>query len=673
MEKPINLYEDFEEALEAYDKFDSIERRFYTNAPLTESTERNVPLSECDVELLKKIRRHSPVHSVEKKVEEKVEVCSENPNGNDERYTEDGERYTEDDLGNNENNNQDYRLSYSIPTRDLTEEVGLDEVTEVVGKFLESSENPSEEDERYTEDDEDDLGNNENNNQDYRLSYSIPTHHSPVDLVDSVDSVDDDEDDLGNNENNNQDYRLSYSIPVRDFVNQVAKLLTVKNSCGKNISKSRMQLEYTADKVKFNNVKYVETFEDIPKVYGRKWKQRLEIFSKLTEHIRDYTMSFAQKSVALPSTSDKLQKLLGVTTQHAVTKVIKKAVDSGLIKVVDKDYVPGRMSKYYTYNMKKVNEVIFLHNKYNLENVLGNNENNNQDYRLSYSIPVRDTEPIDAKTLKKVKIKERTLLPGKYSDEQYIEAVKQNYKYFKAIEKVNEENNEMLKHMFADKGAWKYLSRFTPSVRRSKNGRVTKIGIRATNAVCNIPKAGSVYTRKDLLQDTFDSDKVYEFDVKSSIYRVTYYLNTGKWLENDNDFYQMMAPYKFESNEDREAFKSLCMRLYFSASSKSSAAKLLGKLKNTVNDDDVIDNIEKSIDSNIGKLFDNMRNVIGKTYGSEVFLHESSLYIILMNRLLKAGYKVVQIYDGFYCDKPIKDFCLDNLKEIAEEYRKITA
>ncbi len=605
MENKINLYEDFEEALEAYEKFDSVERRFYTNAPLTENTDRNIPLDEGDVELLKKIRRHSPVHSgnpEENKVEEKVDVCPENPID-------------------------------CIPG-DLQEEVSLEEVNEVVGEFLESSENPTEEKPRYTEDD--------------------------------------DKNTLEDNDLLCQRHRVSYSATTRDFVNEVNELLKVNDSCGKNISKSRMQLEYTAGKVKFNNVKYVETFDDIPKVYGRQWRQRLEVFAKLTEHIRDYTMSFEQKSVALPSTSGKLQELLGVTTHQAVTKVIKKAKESGLVKELDKDYVPGRMSKYYVFNRKKVNEVVFLHNKYNLKNTLEDNDLLCQRHRVSYSATTRCTEPIDAKTLKKVKIKERTLLPAEYSDEQYIEAVKQNYKHFKAVEAVNEENNEMVKRMFAGKGSWKYLSRFTPTVRRSKNGRVTKIGIRAANAVCNVPKAGSAYTRKDLLEDTFDGGKVYEFDVKSSIYRITYYLNTGKWLENDKDLYQMMSPYKFESNEDREAFKSLCMRLYFSASSKSSSAKLLKKLKNTANDD-ITEEYEENARSQMDVLFKNMRKVIGKTYGSEVFLYESSLYILLMNRLLKSGYKVVQVYDGFYCDKPIKDFCIDNLKEIAEEYKKITA
>ena len=44
-------------------------------------------------------------------------MCSENPSENDERYTEDDGNV----LGNNENNNQDYRLSYSIPVRDCPE------------------------------------------------------------------------------------------------------------------------------------------------------------------------------------------------------------------------------------------------------------------------------------------------------------------------------------------------------------------------------------------------------------------------------------------------------------------------------------------------------------------------------------------------------------------------
>lgn len=224
-------------------------------------------------------------------------------------------------------------------------------------------------------------------------------------------------------------------------------------------------------------------------------------------------------------------------------------------------------------------------------------------------------------------------------------------------------------------GTARFNSKFEPKIEREldKNSvyKLNAVKIRATNSICNIAKESDEYSREDLLKDTFGDNKIYEFDVKSSIYRITYWLNHGVWLDNDQDLYQMMCPWKFESKEERDAFKTICMSLYFNESGPLAykALNFNALIAQGYKKKDKFE-VNKEI---ICELYDNMRNVIGKTYGGEIYYYESSMYILLMNKLLKAGYKVIQIYDGFYCDEPIEEFCLKNLTKCVEEYMELVA
>ena len=51
-----------------------------------------------------------------------------------------------------------------------------------------------------------------------------------------------------------------------------------------------------------------------------------------------------------------------------------------------------------------------------------------------------------------------------------------------------------------------------------------------------------------------------------------------------------------------------------------------------------------------------IENVIGSTErDSEIFLHESCIYMDVYEQLLNDGYEVLQVYDGFYMNKENKD------------------
>ena len=205
---------------------------------------------------------------------------------------------------------------------------------------------------------------------------------------------------------------------------------------------------------------------------------------------------------------------------------------------------------------------------------------------------------------------------------------------------------------------------------------VTKIGIRATNSCVSAKKEKEendedwIVYRDDLLNRYNLS---YEFDVKSSVPRVTYLLSNGKWLDNDIDLYERMynvfvklcPSEKVEWNkETREVFKSFHMRGYFDtyamlAAHTKRAISLKGDYKKDEwsNLDYVMRAYKDSISETIGEL----------KYDSEIFFHESCMYLDVLKSLLDDGFDVLQIYDGFYTDRECKDI-KERIANITEEY-----
>ncbi len=52
-----------------------------------------------------------------------------------------------------------------------------------------------------------------------------------------------------------------------------------------------------------------------------------------------------------------------------------------------------------------------------------------------------------------------------------------------------------------------------------------------------------------------------EYDVKSSIYRLTHFLNFKVWLDNSIDLYEEMYGQPFENEEQRKQYKLFAMKL----------------------------------------------------------------------------------------------------------------
>ena len=248
-----------------------------------------------------------------------------------------------------------------------------------------------------------------------------------------------------------------------------------------------------------------------------------------------------------------------------------------------------------------------------------------------------------------VKITSKTRLP--ISNELAAKMILDKYPQIKQLWQTLDEDNKSLE---ADE--WTFAPLTIERSGSLKDSRISRIAIRARNSYCSA-KVHDI-TEQDLISGRVLRDEVikakyghvYEQDVKSSIYRVTYLLNRGVWLDDSIDLYEMIAGFKFETPEQRDLFKRpFCQKMYFSASYKDMKTKVCWNHQTTT---------RKYLEDNFGeatllKARENMEKAIGFSYRSEIFLHESCIYAQVAHKLRAMGYKVFQVYDGFFTDKPL--------------------
>ena len=356
----------------------------------------------------------------------------------------------------------------------------------------------------------------------------------------------------------------------------------------------------------------------------------------------------------LMNISCKNKRLLSITgSVMNSSNFIRGMVNLGLISVIDDTYqfnayyTKQNHSKRYAYHYQ--NEVLIK--KYceqnNINKYKPNKNYNNNTIVKSFSIDSFETD--------KVMFSSHLSLhkPDDYSVSEFEAYLTQVlYKNYPQLSKYQQMADIINDTFYADDDDRQI--RFTPSFTWNKgNKSVIKIGIRATNALVSAKKDRDgnenfygLYKEDILLKYGFNLEK----DVKSSVPRITYLLNKKEWLSEDIDIYQNIYNeyLKIDNNtivksfsEVREAIKGLHMRGYFD-NETMSAVHINNQIK--LNYDGVKEEMSK------------YRQAIvlaegGNTFGSEVFFHESCIYIDVLYELLKKGFDVLQIYDAFYSKK----------------------
>lgn len=200
---------------------------------------------------------------------------------------------------------------------------------------------------------------------------------------------------------------------------------------------------------------------------------------------------------------------------------------------------------------------------------------------------------------------------------------------------------------------------------------------RMTNFLCSTrnPEKSGDYARYDKIKEILGVE-VEEFDIKSSIYNVSFGLGTGKIPSIDTDFYEVIFSHtnlKYVQSQwpkIRKSVKLLFMPLYMREGSIKYRVQTFEERKTA-------DNLNKSdkllveaeawlceyFKVDLYTLLDEIRKAMHEVlnlkdfYKKDIFLYESDLHILVMWHLLNDyQIEVVNVYDGFYVKRGIKNF-----------------
>ena len=376
-------------------------------------------------------------------------------------------------------------------------------------------------------------------------------------------------------------------------------------------------------------------------------------------------------SLLVISTTSTFFKMV-YKSQKNVSNLLALAQKVSLIKCVDTEwsYTKGK-AKVYAWNKNSESILISLFKSFNI-NIKQYQSSINQSSYNNIDRNIREEDILEASRRFNVKITSKTRLP--ISNELAAKMILDKYPQIKQLWQTLDEDNKSLE---ADE--WTFAPLTIERSGSLKDSRISRIAIRARNSYCSA-KVHDI-TEQDLISGRVLRDEVikakyghvYEQDVKSSIYRVTYLLNKGVWLDDSIDLYEMIAGFKFETPEQRELFKRpFCQKMYFSASSKDMKTKVCWNHQKTT---------RKYLEDNFGeatllKARENMEKAIGFSYRSEIFLHESCIYAQVAHKLRTMGYKVFQVYDGFFTDKPLDRTTFNNIvksKALSYYYKYISS
>lgn len=180
--------------------------------------------------------------------------------------------------------------------------------------------------------------------------------------------------------------------------------------------------------------------------------------------------------------------------------------------------------------------------------------------------------------------------------------------------------------------------------------------------------------RQNMLTKLLDSDKLAEYDINGSIYRLTYNLTHDTLLSNTVDIYKLIwNECKFSITLDKEilrtSFKKILMPIYMKEHTlmyrachweyldKYFAGHPIkyNKLHNDIKEfyelyKQFVDITGLSIKQFLVTVADAMHKVLNieKFYGSDIFIYESNLHILIREYFMKQNIKCVNVYDGFY-------------------------
>lgn len=379
----------------------------------------------------------------------------------------------------------------------------------------------------------------------------------------------------------------------------------------------------------------------------------------------------------IPTTNKQLISICG--SQREVSRLIQFMTAIGLVSIADDTFyfgADGGKSKTYFYYRENEEKILSYCEENHINKYVVKNININ---------PLLDKFSIDNFDEKQVVFSSELhlLKPDNYSMSQFEDyltnVLRANYPQLIHYQQLADEINEKYYKDYPEMSL-----RFVPSFTWAKgNKSVRKIGIRCVNSLVSAKKtkAGaenySGFYRDDILE-RYKLNLVK--DVKSSVPRITLSINSGWWITEDIDIYEIiynvyMRERKKEGNINplldnflsaRDAIKSLHMRAYFDKENMLGAHTRLAMAH--VEDKNAVDEEMKLYRRAIVEAEGNC------LYGNEIFLHESCIYLDVLKELLDNGYFVWLCYDAFYARKnnitqpDFEKYCAEIIAQKANAY-----
>ena len=401
---------------------------------------------------------------------------------------------------------------------------------------------------------------------------------------------------------------------------------------------------------------------------SRKAWKNLERLHKACEVWEEYVADGVIEEVAIPTTGVLAQ----VFSKSTASEVIRLAELVDLLRCVEYYYcpsVPGTkngISRKYIVNPRMV---VLVQRTYRGGGgggkAVGTGKDGGGGGELEEVSSERARELLERYN---ICLSSSLRLPAELTDEQVRACIRARYPQLAVLDTLRERIN---REYYADKPPLQLRQRI--KITRGATGMISKIGTRITSGLCllranDIPFGYAGFTRPAFLHDYYEGRAYYEYDIRSSIYRVARFLRTGEWLAGEVDFYSLMSPYPFRTPKERADYKKLAMRLFFGGSPAKITSAFFHELRRSGME---LDYTKQEVEEAVGLAQARMFEVVGESIGSEVFLHEGAIYLTLLEKLLGMGMRVVSVYDEFIADDPrLEEVCEELLPVVAAEYRE---
>ena len=439
-----------------------------------------------------------------------------------------------------------------------------------------------------------------------------------------------------------------------------------------------------------SEIKAESEFKPIP-IKGEKERQHYRKVLALIIYLERIRSSDPGEVTVLPiaQTQKSIVRLFG--SQQNVSGVIRFAKEIGLLKVQNENYVfvsettrykewwsENTFSKEYFY-FKNVEDKIRQFCRYH--NILPWTKKDNKKAAV-FDLP----EWIKPKLVISSNIT-GVKKPEDMSQNEFIESVKavliEKYPIYNEIkEKVDAINST---RFYQKHPEIQLIAEFNLTI---KKNHLKKIGFRITNKACNIPKnersisiakrnsSYYCYSNREQMLKSLGLDGS-NYDVKSSIPRVMYLLSHGEWLSEDIDIYKLIYDKMCENDKNfknsypvftetlRSLYKQLFMTVNFTKDEMTASNSIYRKYLKPKNEDDkrkleyvkeeeneifqkALINNKHSILNFVHAYNEAIQQVIGFTSSSEIFLHESAIYLNVLKRLTDYNVPAFQCYDAIY-------------------------